>query len=146
MAGGNALAEGALRRRPSFASVEEALANFASKPPLSIVRADALHAYVRHGLQLGEDGQMHLACRPEDESQIFRGGGRHGAFERLGEVACPVVVACGDDPVGPAMFAPLVVDALPLGRLEPHAHVGHFGPLQAPGHLAAAIRAFADEL
>ena len=146
MAGGNSLADGALRRRPSFPSAAEALANFASKPPLSVLRADALHAYVRHGLRAGEDGAVHLACRPEDESQIYRGGGRHGAFERLGEIACPVVVACGDEELGPAMFAPAVAEALPHGRLEVHPHIGHFGPLQAPDHLAAAIRAFAAGL
>lgn len=146
VAGGNHLADGALRRRPSFPSMAEAVENFASKPPLSVLRADALHAYVRHGVRRGEDGEVHLACRPEDESAIFRGGGAHGAFARLGEVACPVVVACGDEEAGPSSFAPAVVDALPSGRLEVHAHVGHFGPLQVPDHLAAAIRRFAAAL
>lgn len=146
LAGGSNLAEGALRRRSSFPSYAEALSNFASKPPLNVARADALHAYVRHGFVAGEDGAVHLACRPEDESQIYRGGGGHGAFERLGQVRCPVVVACGGDPVGPASFAPAVAEALPDGRLERHSHLGHFGPLQAPDVLADAIRAFAAEL
>lgn len=74
LAGGSNLAEGALRRRSSFPSYAEALSNFASKPPLNVARADALHAYVRHGFVAGEDGAVHLACRPEDESQIYRGG------------------------------------------------------------------------
>lgn len=146
LAGGSNLAEGALRRRSSFPSYAEALSNFASKPPLNVARADALHAYVRHGFVAGEDGAVHLACRPEDESQIYRGGGGHGAFERLGQVRCPVVVACGGDPVGPASFVPAVAEALPDGRLERHSHLGHFGPLQAPDVLADAIRAFAAEL
>lgn len=146
MAGGNRLADGALRRRPSFPSTSEALHNFASKPPLSVLRADALHAYVRHGLRDGEDGAVHLACRPEDESQIYGGGSSHGAFTSLGDVMCPVVVACGDELDGPAQFAPAVAEALPAGRLEVHQHIGHFGPLQAPGHVAAAIRAFEASL
>src|SRR5690606_34603090 len=45
----NPLAAGALRRRPTFPSAAEALANFAAKPPFGALRADALHAYVRHG-------------------------------------------------------------------------------------------------
>jgi len=145
-AGGNSLADGALRRRASFPSAAEALANFAAKPPFSTLRADALHAYVRHGFVAGEDGAVHLACRPEDESAIYRGGGAHGAFDALGEVRCPVVVACGQDPFGPATFASAVADALPQGRLEAHRHMGHFGPLEAPTVLAEAIQAFAASL
>ena len=144
--GGNHLAEAALRRRPGFLSIAEALANFASKPPLDVARADALHAYVRHGFVTGEDGAVHLACRPTDESQIYRGGGSHGAFDRLGEVRCPVVVACGGEPFGPAAFASAIADALPSGRLEPHEHLGHFGPLEAPAELAASVRSLADAL
>ncbi len=144
--GGNHLADGALRRRRTFPSHPEAIANYASKPPFSALRADALHAYVRHGFVAGEDGAVHLACRPEDESQVYRGGGAHGAFEHLGEVRCPVVVACGEDEVGPAAFAPVIASALPDGRLEQHRHMGHFGPLEAPAVLAAAVRRFATTL
>ncbi len=143
--GSGNLAEGAARRRATFASAAEALANYASKPPLHRLRADALHAYVRHGFTEGEDGQVHLACRPEDESQIYRGGGSHDAFAALGAVRCPVVVAVGDEP-GPSAFAPPVVEALPAGRLETFADLGHFGPLEAPERVAAATLRFATEL
>ncbi len=145
MRGGD-LAEAALRRRPSFPSRAEAIANFASKPPLAIARADALHAYVEHGFVVGDDGRAHLACRPADESRIYRGGSTHGAFAGLPAVQCPVVVACGADPIGPAALAPAIVAALPDGRLEQHDHVGHFGPLEAPAVLAHAVRTFAATL
>jgi pimeloyl-ACP methyl ester carboxylesterase len=142
----NRLADGALRRRPSFPSIADAIANYASKPPFHTSRADALHAYVRHGFVAGEDGAVHLACRPADESQVFRSGGGHRAFDHLGEVACPVVVACSEEPMGPAAFAPAVAAALPRGRLERFRHMTHFGPLEAPTVLAEAIRDFAAEL
>lgn len=144
--GGNTLADGALRRRPSFPSHAEAVANFASKRPFNTLRADALHSYVRHGFVAGEDGEVHLACRPADESQVYRGGGSHHAFDRLGEVRCPVVIACSEEVAGPATFAPAVAAALPHGRLEVHRHMSHFGPLEAPTVLADAIRTFAAEL
>ncbi|MGK2949222.1 MAG: alpha/beta fold hydrolase [Acidimicrobiales bacterium] len=146
IAGGNRLAEGALRRRATFDSRAEALANYAAKPPLRALRADALDAYVRHGFTDGDDGTVHLACRPEVESQVYRGGGGHGAFEGLGEVGCPVVVACGGETEGPAVFAPALVEALPHGLLDRHAHLGHFGPLEAPAELAVAVAAFAATL
>lgn len=144
--GRNEMAEGALRRRPSFPSVAEALVNYAAKPPFSVLRADALHAYVRHGLVAGEDGAVHPACRPEDEARVFQGARDHRAFAHLAEVRCPVVVACGEDEGGPAAFAPSIAEALPRGRLERHRHMGHFGPLEAPLALAEAIRTFAADL
>ncbi len=140
--GDNHMAESALRRRPRFPSTTDALANYASKPPFDVARADALHAYVRHGFVAGEDGAAHLACRPEDEAEVFRRAGDHRAYEHLDEVGCPVVVACGGEPVGPAAFASAVAEALPHGRLEPHPHLSHFGPLEAPAELAVSIRAF----
>ena len=144
--GDNTLAEGARRRRPSFASLEAALANFASKRPLNVARADALHAYVRHGLVGGEDGAVHLACRPDDEARLYEGGAAHGAHEHLREVQCPVVVACSPDPSGPAMFGTSAAEVLPQGRLEVHEHLTHFGPLESPTELAASVRALAASL
>lgn len=144
--GPNPLADGALRRRSSFPSMADAIANFASKPPLDVLRADALHAYVRHGFVAGEDGAVHIACRPADEASIYRSAGAHRSFARLGEVRCPVVVACGRAEPGPALFAPAVADALSHGRLEPMAPLGHFGPLEAPGICAESVRRFAADL
>lgn len=144
--GPNPLAEGALRRRSSFPSRPQALDNFAAKRPMAVLRSDVLHAYVRHGFVDGDDGAVHLACRPADESQIYRGGGAHDAFARLPEVTCPVVVGCGIVEPGPAMFAPAVVDALPQARLEDFDPLGHFGPLEAPAPCAASVRRFVDSL
>lgn len=143
---GGELADAAARRRDSFPSRADALANFASKPPLNVLRSDVLHAYVRHGFVDTADGEVRIACRPEDESRTYRGGGTHGAFARLAAVTCPVVVACGGEAHGPAAFAPLLAEELPHGRLERHEHIGHFGPLESPAILASSIRHFAAAL
>jgi pimeloyl-ACP methyl ester carboxylesterase len=142
----NLMSEAARRRRPSFASLEAALANFASKAPLNVARADALYAYVRHGLVPGEDGQVHLACRPEDEARTFEEAMNHGAQARLGEVGCAVVIAGGGEPEGPMVYAISAAEALPHGRLEVHEHLTHFGPLESPTELAASVRSFAASL
>lgn len=138
---GNPLADGAARRRPSFPSRASALANYASKPPLRVLRADALLGYVDHGFVEGPDGEVHLACRPEHESEIFRGGGAHRAFERLARVTCPTLVVKGGEAVGVGDFADAIATGLG-GRVEGHDHVGHFGPLEAPNEMAASVRAF----
>jgi pimeloyl-ACP methyl ester carboxylesterase len=144
--GSNPLADGAERRRASFPSFEAAFANYAGKPPFNTSRADALLSYVRHGFRTGEDGQVHLTCRPEHEAAVFRFSGGHRAFEDLATVNCPVVVARGIDQFGVALFADQVGAALRVGRVEPHEHMGHFGPLEAPDRLAASIRSFAEGL
>lgn len=141
LARANPLAEGAERRRASFPSFDAALANYAGKPPLSTLRADALNAYVRAGFEEGEDGQVHLRCRPEHEAAVFRASSGNDAFERLGELGLPVRVVKGGDEVGVAAFAPAVAARTPQGTLEEHAHLGHFGPLEAPAELATSIRA-----
>ncbi len=134
---GNHLADGALRRRASFASAGEAFANFSSKPPLNVLRPDALQAYVDGGFREEADGSVTLRCRPVDESQVYRMGAQHGAFAHLGDVALPVTIATGAvDPVGPAAFAPAIADALPHGELVVFDDLGHFGPLQDPDAVA----------
>src|ERR1700722_5255681 len=52
----NPMVEAGGRRRSAFASYDEALANFAAKPPLNQLHPDALAAYVRGGVALPGDG------------------------------------------------------------------------------------------
>jgi pimeloyl-ACP methyl ester carboxylesterase len=144
--GGNPLAEGARRRRAEFPSRAAAIENFASKPPFNRLRADALHAYVRHGFVDQPDGSVRLACLPENEARTYEFGSSHGAWDRLGEISCPVVVACGDDDFGPALVAPQLAERIPCARLDHVPSVGHFAPLEAPDAIAARILAFAAGL
>lgn len=144
--GGNHLAEGAARRRPGFPSAEEARRNFSSKPPMDVFSPEALAGYLERGLtpdpSADEPERVRLSCRPEHEAQVYRMGGRHSAWAHLHEVACPVTVVVGDTAIpGPAMVAAAVADRLPLGHLESHPELGHFGPQQAPDAMAASITA-----
>jgi pimeloyl-ACP methyl ester carboxylesterase len=139
--GSNSLADGALRRRAEFPSYDAAYRNFAAKPPLEALDPSALRAYVDFGFEEQRDGSVRLKCRPEVESAVYRMGHEHHAFEHLDEVWCPVTVAVGHDEVGPARFAPDIVARLRAGRLEPHPDLGHFGPLEDPATIAAAVRA-----
>ena len=142
----NPLEAGALRRRDSFPSREEAFANFASKAPLDELCSEALAAYVTHGFVDTPDG-IALACRPEDEAAGYRMGVRHSAWAHLGEVRCPVVVTRGRSlGADPAAIAPLIAEGLPGGHLEDHPELGHFGPLAEPGTMAGSIRRLVEGL
>ena len=141
----NPMSAAAERRREVFPSIDHAVANYASKPPLSRLRADVLHAYVEHGFAPMSDGTVRLKCRGASEAATFRMAGSHDTYTRLGEVGCPVTIAMGYAmEMGPAAFAPSAAQALPHGRLEQLDHLSHFGPLEAPHEIAAAVgRAFA---
>jgi pimeloyl-ACP methyl ester carboxylesterase len=139
----NPLAIGAARRRATFDSFDAAYENFAGKPPLDRLDPAVLRAYVEHGFRLQADGTVTLKCRPEVEAATFAMGARHGAFERLGEVRCPVTIARGayGDERSPANIAAALAEALPHGRLDEHPELGHFGPLEDPAAIAACIDA-----
>jgi pimeloyl-ACP methyl ester carboxylesterase len=141
---GNPLAEAARRRRASFASKAEALSRYASRPPLGLLRADALAAYVEYGFVELPDGSVTLACTPEDEAKAFEAPGKP-TFEDVAAVDIDVMVGHGmREPFGPQAFAPDVAKALTRGSAQAYDHLGHFGPLEDPTTIAAdAARHFA---
>lgn len=139
--GENPLAAGARRRRAHFAGRTEAHDNYASKPPMQTFDPESLRAYIAGGFRDSPSGDgIDLACRPEVEATNYREGSRHGGFEALASVSCPVVVECGSDAVpGPASVAPRVADALPHGALVRNPSWGHFAPMEHPRQIAAHI-------
>lgn len=146
----NPLADGARRRRETFPSSEEALANYASKPPYGELDPEALQLYVEAGFLLvpdeeGGDGRtIRLRCRREDEAATFAAAGDHDAFAHLATVGCSVTLCCGEltDAFGPRLMR-ADAEPMPRARVEILPEMGHFGPLQRPATVAGAvIRAF----
>lgn len=138
--GGEPLAESARRRRSVFSSRADALYRYASRPPLNVLQAGSLVAYVEHGMEELEDGSVRLKCSPEHEAATFEGTGKP-TFTDLSAVSTPVTVAVGTTERGwtPAVLGPSIVAALPNGRLERHPLLGHFGPLQGPATVGAMV-------
>jgi hypothetical protein len=50
-------------------------------------------------------------------------------------------VAAGGETVGPAQMAAMIAARLPHGTRERHPTLSHFGPMEDPGAMAAAVRA-----
>jgi pimeloyl-ACP methyl ester carboxylesterase len=137
---GNPLSAGALRRRQEFGSRREALANFAGKAPFDRLHPDALAAYVDNGFAPAPEGGIRLRCRRDHEAQVYALGFSHDAYARLGEVQCPVTLACGADTDG---FGPDLLGAF-AQRLANSTTVvfpglGHFGPLEDPAAVASSV-------
>lgn len=138
----NPLTAGARRRREVFASRDDALANFASKPPFDGLAPDALRAYVEFGFDDLPDGTVRLKCRRDDEAEVYAHGFAHGAFGRSADVRSPVHLVCGEhtDAMTPALIARQAA-AFPVATTEVMAGLGHFGPLEDPTAIAASIAA-----
>ena len=136
----NALAVGARNRREVFDSRAEALARYSSRSPLAVMRADALAAYVEGGFVDLPDGRVRLACSAETEARTFEASGglpteEASAIDVPATVAAGSAVAAGPNP---GAFSPAIAEALPKGRFRSFENLGHFGPLEAPGLVAAA--------
>jgi pimeloyl-ACP methyl ester carboxylesterase len=98
-AGGNFMADAARKRRavwPDRATVRE---SYGARPPLDVLAPDALDAYVRWGFVDRPDGQIELACAPEDEATIFEvtsgESGAPAAFDHLTSLTAKAVVLHG---------------------------------------------------
>lgn len=137
---GNPMSEAARRRREVFSSKAAALSHYAANTPLGILRADALAAYVEHGFEGLADGSARLSCRAESEASTFECEEKM-ILEQLEGLDLEVTVARGmARPLsGPASLAPGIAAGLEVGRLVDHDHLGHFGPLESPGLIAADV-------
>ena len=133
---------GARRRRTSFSSSEEAIANFASKPPLNAFAPEALAAYVRHGFAQDGEGSVHLKCLPQTEADTFAAGAMHDTWARLPEIRTDVLVISGrPQEMSPSMIAAQIAERLPNGTYRQRDDLDHFGPMTHPGECAAIVRA-----
>ena len=139
----NPLRDGARRRRATFGSFDEAIANYASKPPMATFDPDALDAYVRHGFR--QDGDVvRLKCDPDTEADTFDNGANHATWDLLGELPTPVVVVAGPVPEGamlPGAIAPRVAEQAAAGRFVLEPAMDHFGPMTHPAEIAGLVAA-----
>jgi pimeloyl-ACP methyl ester carboxylesterase len=136
------LSRGAKLRRADFASRQAAMVNYHTKPPLSVLHHHALLCYVDHGFVDLDDGTVTIACRPETESLVYQNAAS-GADEAAARVSMPYALVVGADPRGPGDMARAVAprsERLHLIEMD----LTHFGPLEDPDAVAAAIVSWFD--
>lgn len=132
------LVAGARRRRPEFESFDAAFERYASRPPFSEIDPDVLRIYVDEGFRQLPDGSVRLRCEPEDEAQVFEHS-LCGAFEHLGEVDVPFLVAASGDGQPPAVIADAVVEQNERFERADYPELSHFAPFEDPSRIAADI-------
>ena len=139
----NLMSDAARRRRAVFPSRSDALWRYASRPPLSALRADSLAAYVEHGFEDLPDGTVRLKCDPESEARTFECETKM-TLDRVGRITVPTVVGVGGEEPTSELFGGPLVEAMVDARLIRYPHIGHFGPLQDPATIGADILAGAQ--
>ncbi len=138
------IVQGALRRRRTFPSYDEAYDNFRDKPPLSLMVPDALRNYVDHGFRptSDDDGMaaVELRCAPELEAGIFVTGRDNGVWDLLPEIHTPCVVVAGRvEENQPSAQTEAIADRLPNGEYVLLDHQTHFGPFSHPVEIAHLV-------
>ncbi len=136
---GTVLSRGARKRRASFPTFEDAIANYASKPPMMMFDPDVLRLYVGHGFRPAPEG-VRLKCDPEHEARTFDTGGAHATWADLPDIHTRVVVVAGKvDEFGPAAVAREIAEALPNATYIENESWNHFTPFIDPPAMAAII-------
>jgi len=139
----NPMTRAALRRRRAFASPQEAAATLRGRGAFRGWTERALALYVAHGFR-AEGERWTLKCTPEVEGEFYRGATAHGAWERLHEISCPVVLAAGAESTShPASLMAAMSDRFGGARLEVVPDAGHFLPMERPEALAALAASLA---
>lgn len=134
------LSQGARRRRATFASFEEAIANYSAKPPLNVFTPEVLDDYVRFGFNSNPDNTVSLKCQPEHEARTYESGALHETWNDLPKLRMPVWIVSGATiPMSPAEFAKPLADAIPGSTFVQWEDLGHFGPMQDPQRIAQLI-------
>lgn len=137
---GNRLREGALRRRRSWPSREEARDHLRSRSLFARFEPRALDLYIGFGLEDLPEGGVGLCCPPEVEAAIFAGGD-HDLHERVAGLETPTLLLWARR----GNFARATYEA--LAARMPRATVrdleaGHLAPMESPGVVLAAIDRF----
>jgi pimeloyl-ACP methyl ester carboxylesterase len=136
----NPMSEAAIRRRSGFDDVEDARASYLGRGPFARWDIDALNAYVEYGFR-SVGGRWVLKCSAEVEAEFYRAATAHGAWERLGEIGCPVTLVAGADSEShPERFVREQAARFASAEIHLVAGATHFVPMERPGAVSRIVK------
>lgn len=141
------LAKAARKRKATLPSRQAALDNYRGKGGFATWTEESLSAYIDGGFEVDSAGALTLKCRPDREAEVFAASLMHGAFDRLGELDCPVRVVAGEvtDTHPPELLHRYekVIPDVTTGVL---AGTTHFIPMERPDLVVDEISSMLDRI
>lgn len=141
---GNAMAEGARKRRAVFPSRDAARERFEGKEFFAAWDPRALALYLEEGLRERPDGQVELKCAPEVEAAIFEGGGGFDVFSLAASVTAPVLILWAARGNFPRPVYEALTARIPDARIE-DVDAGHLVTMERPTLVSDAVLRFVEE-
>ncbi|HSP55831.1 MAG TPA: alpha/beta hydrolase [Dehalococcoidia bacterium] len=140
------MAEGARKRRQVWASTEEMVTAYRTRPTFEHWQPALLQLYADEGTYRREDGQIALKCPGEIEAQVFENSASLNIWDILPRVDSPALVMKGERTEGfLALVATGVAGRMPNARLVTIANAGHLAPMERPEAVSAEVLAFLAE-
>ncbi|MEX2229878.1 MAG: alpha/beta hydrolase [Dehalococcoidia bacterium] len=144
------------RRRNEWASPEEMIERFASRPPFNDWEPAVLDDYCRYGLLPLAEGGFELACPPLVEADVYAHAGRTDVSDAIARITVPVRVIRAPAQPDAAPGEPRAFTASPtapdLASRFAHAEDvpldrgTHFIPMEAPALVGAHVAEMASRL
>lgn len=137
------MADGARKRRQVWASAEEMIAAYRTRPTFEHWRDDVLRLYAKEGTYRREDGQIALKCPGEIEAQVFENSASLDVWDVLPRVACPTLIMKGERTEKfLSMVATSAAARIPGARLVTITNAGHLAPMERPEAVADEVMTF----
>jgi lipase len=137
------LASKSIKRRSEWSNEGEARDYFHEKALFMYWDEEMLDLYLEHGMTVGDNGSLTLACRPEREASLFMGGMAQNPWPLLEKISCPVLFVEGENSEN-RMVIDLKKAASLIGgaRLDVVADAGHLVPMEKPADVLELIENF----
>jgi len=140
---GNAIADGARRRRAVWPSRDAAREKWSGKELFANWDARVFDLYLAEGLHERPDGQVELACPPEIEAAIFEANGSLDVMQRASAVRVPTLILWAR--AGNFSYAHYEALAARMSQAELRvADAGHLVPMENPELVVREVLRFAQ--
>lgn len=138
---GNAMADGARRRRDGWADRAAARERWAGRPMFERWTADALDLYAAEGLAPRPEGGVALKCSPEVEALVFEGGHEIDLADRAETLTLPVRFVWASQGNFPREHFEVLASSMPDADVH-SADAGHLMLMERPELVVAEALRF----
>jgi len=128
--GASELSKRAIKRRDSFATLQEALDTYRGRGAFKTWPDETIRAYLEGGLEPFEGG-MRLTCRPAWEAEDFRSA-PPGMSGLAAQIRCPVTLIHAEDGTAGAGEVAIFQRLCPQARIVAQPDATHFLPMEFP--------------